>query len=63
MTTEISLDQALRLLVSAHTAEHPEMGFVVHMGGPDRSRFSQAQYVEAWETVRAHLGLPTEPRR
>lgn len=58
----MELDTALRILADMHTDEDRVSGFVVH-AMVRRIFWSQAEYVEAWETVRKHLHMPVEPFR
>lgn len=61
----MTLDQALNILADFHTRDDDQVGFVVHMSAghhyaPWRS---DADYVTAWRTVRAHLRRSIEPHQ
>jgi hypothetical protein len=59
----MTLDEALRLITDVHTQDDPLIGFTISPGrGPyDQHRFTVAEYLEAWEVIRKHLGLQTRP--
>lgn len=60
----MKLDQALHILVSVHTRDDDVTGFVVKVGAqPDPFEWSRSQYLEAWEVVRRHLRMQTEPAK
>lgn len=60
----MSLMYALEILSRIHTREDHSFGFsVISTDGPDRHfpECSQADYVEAWRSVRAAIGKPIGP--
>lgn len=62
--SEMSLDQALRILSRVHTRDHHEMGFTIEAGArpePYLNDTSRDEYCDAWAVVRKHLHLPFEP--
>lgn len=61
----MTLEKALRILASIHTRDDDLTGFVVEWA-PSPSivwEYSQAEYFEAWKTVRAHIHFQIEPKR
>jgi hypothetical protein len=60
----MTLERALHILARTHTRDDDLTGFVVEWA-PSPSilwEHSQAEYIEAWKTVRAHIHFQTEPR-
>jgi hypothetical protein len=60
----MNIDKALLILAQVHTRDDRLAGFVVEMGASPYASapwISQADYIDAWKTVREHLHLPTEP--
>ncbi len=57
--TRMPLGHALAILAEIHTRRDEVTGFVVMMGATPSS--SHNDYVQAWESVRAAAGLPTQP--
>jgi hypothetical protein len=60
----MTLEQALHILATVHTRDDNLTGFVV-VWTPSPSfawEYSEAEYIEAWKTVRAHIDLQTEPQ-
>lgn len=57
----MKLDMALSILADPHTRDDDTIGFVVEAYRSLFSRWSQSEYIEAWETVRKHLHRPVEP--
>ena len=59
----MSLERALDILSTVHTRDNAASGFVVMVGAmPDMGNcVSEHDYVKAWEAVRKHLHLQTEP--
>jgi hypothetical protein len=59
----MELSKALHILAEAHTREDHAAGFTVqgHVGGSYFDRYTQAEYIEAWRTVRLTLHLPVDP--
>lgn len=54
----MQLCQALHILASVHTRDDDLVGFVVMShAGPEYSRWSQADYIEAWKSVRYNIGM------
>lgn len=55
------ISQALSVLARVHTRDDHQVGFVVMAGaGPDWGNLvSHDEYLEAWQTVRKTLQLPT----
>lgn len=60
---EMSLDRALHILATVHTRDNDAAGFVVMMGASPEGVgwIPQGDYIKAWEVVRQHLHLQTEP--
>jgi hypothetical protein len=61
----MTLEKALHILARTHTRDDDLTGFVVEWA-PSPSVFwehSQADYFEAWKTVRAHIHFQTEPKK
>ena len=57
------LQKALFVLADIHTREDDLIGFVVMPGcSLGTTRWSSADYIEAWESVRYNVGLPVEAR-
>ena len=59
------LSKALHILATIHTRDDDVTGFVVEMGASPHwsmSPVSQHDYIRAWEAVRAHIHLQTEPQ-
>jgi len=58
------LGRALHILADIHTKDDDVTGFVVSMvGWSHLYGVSQPDYVRAWESVRAHIHLQTEPKK
>jgi hypothetical protein len=58
----VTLDEALFILAKLHTRDASVTGFAVNAHVTlAYSRWTEALYIEAWKTVRAHLHLQTEP--
>lgn len=60
----MGLNEALRMLCEVHTRDDDEIGFTIVMGAtpsPGDAAWYDRNYAAAWETVRAHLGLPHAP--
>ena len=55
----MTLREALTVLVSAHTRDESEVGFVVLPMA--ELTFVEDSYPGAWEVVRKYLGFETEP--
>jgi len=55
------LNEALRVLADGHTRDDDLVGFTVSPMWDDYGRWSRADYIEAWKTVRQHLGMKSEP--
>ena len=61
----MKLKEALNVLADIHTRDNDFAGFTVHMcsstfNAPWRTG---SDYVEAWKTVRKHLGRNVDPAR
>ncbi len=56
----MSLVKAMHILCLCHTRTDQQVGFTVY-SAPDRYAVSQADYTDAWQSMRAALGLPTGP--
>lgn len=59
------LSKALHILAATHTRDDDEIGFIVLGGaGPHHpgATCSMHDYMRAWESVRAHLHMQTEPK-
>ena len=55
----IPLGLALHILSSVHTRDDDLVGFtVMSHAGPEYSRWTQSEYIEAWKSVRHNIGLP-----
>ncbi len=65
-TVAMPLRKALLILAAFHTRDDDEIGFVVelHPRHPslNLTPYSQADYIEAWRSVRAHVHMQTEPK-
>jgi len=57
----MTLQEALTVLVEAHTRDDPKTGFMVLPTA--ELTFVSDSYPGAWEVVRKYLGLETEPSR
>lgn len=62
------LSQAMHILCDVHTNDDPVAGFVIHVGAdpyyrPSMHMRESGDYVEAWRTLRAAVGLPTKPEQ
>ena len=56
----MTLEQAIFHLVRVHTDDDEATGFHVKMGAtPGMFDCGRADYVKAWETLRAHIHLRT----
>ena len=55
----MTLREALTVLVSAHTRDDPDVGFMVFPTA--ELTFVEDSYPGAWEVVRKYLGFETEP--
>jgi hypothetical protein len=54
----IPLGFALHILTSIHTRDDDLTGFVTMSGaGPEYTRWSHAEYIEAWKSVRHNIGM------
>jgi hypothetical protein len=62
MSDEMELDLALVILADGHTRDDELAGFVVHQSRDTWSRWSDAEYIGAWKTVREYLHLPVQTR-
>lgn len=62
----MNLDRALTILCAVHTHDDRQAGFQIKTGampGSYPGDTSRAEHVEACQTVRAHIGLPSEPEQ
>jgi hypothetical protein len=57
----MTLREALTVLVSAHTRDDPDVGFMVLPTA--ELTFVEDSYPGAWEVVRKYLGFETEPQK
>ena len=58
------LSKALYILADVHTRDDDVTGFVILAGAtPHYSQWSTGDYMRAWEALRAHIHLQTEPQK
>ena len=58
---KMTLNEALTILVEAHTRDDPAIGFKILPTA--ELTFVSGSYPGAWEVVRKYLGFETEPSR
>jgi hypothetical protein len=59
----MNLFQAITVLADVHTREDEQIGYVVKMAPSlmlRASRFTEAEYIDAWGVIRREAGLPFE---